>query len=173
MRRIPAFTPDLLAEPPSERTELPTTLEHAIAVCRSHGYGVLRADDYSLHVVRAETERLRAELDDGNAAATKHLNRLRELAWNGAPKHLSSSPGWSSGEECLDALAAELDRLRAEAEGAIVLSDEQMAAVKAVLRRVRACHSDALRADQEMWTAVLKWERLGCPLLDESEGTDG
>jgi hypothetical protein len=52
MRRIPAFVPGLGNVEfvpkdggrlePSERAELPTTLEHAIAVCRSHGY-VVRA----------------------------------------------------------------------------------------------------------------------------------
>jgi hypothetical protein len=71
--------------------------------------------------VNAERERdaARAKRAEGDAIATKHLDALRELAWDIAGERFEYSPGWTSGEECLGYIRAKWDtryaQLRAEA----------------------------------------------------------
>jgi cell division protein FtsB len=64
----------------------------------------------------------------------------------------------------VERLRTEVERLRAEADGAITLTDEQMAAIKALLRRVLL--RVRLGAERGL-PEVQAWIAVGCPLAEE------
>lgn len=103
------------------------TMKQVVALVGAETFAQLTAEGFQL--VRAkdvlalsdaamakndELAQLRLTSDEGERLASRHLERLRELTWEVAARRFDGSPGWTSGEECLDFLAKEFETLRAE-----------------------------------------------------------